>query len=294
MRGLTERNGTLELSNDLEPPVAGPGEVLVRVRGAGMNPYDLESLAGRYDFYFRLYGARQRVRTGLEFAGVVETDGERFRRGDRVFGYVHMIAGQKTHQQRIAVSEDYMARMPDGLDFAEAAALPLGALTALVALREKGRLGPGQRVLINGATGGVGIYAVQIARMLEGRVTAVAGPGQEDFLRELGADRVIDYTERNIADEHERYDLLLDWTARLRLGDVRGLLAPGGRFVPADPIANLGDFPRAWFGSHRADLHLISMSSGKFVCLSSLPPSLPSLPSLLPSPPASLPLSRPC
>lgn len=148
---------------------------------------------------------------------------------------VNLMKGQKTHQEFITINPDYIAHMPDNLSFEEAAALPLGALTSFVALREIGRVSKGSRVLINGASGGLGVYAIQLAKIFGASATAIAGGGQEAFLRSLGADRVINYQEQSIETLDGVFDVVLDLSNKKLFKDIQHLLGDKGIFIPAEP-----------------------------------------------------------
>ncbi|HAA23310.1 MAG TPA: NAD(P)-dependent alcohol dehydrogenase [Cytophagales bacterium] len=240
MKALVVANRSVTLQNDLPVPTLKSNEVLVKIHYASVNSFDLETIEGKNDMLGKLMGAKKHpVQTGLEFAGVVETDGKRFKKGDRVYGYPHLTKGMKAHQEYLAINEDFLALMPPALGFAESAALPLGALTTLVGLESVGKIGPGAKVLIVGAAGGLGVYAVQIARIFKAEITAVAGPGQEDFLTELGAHRVVNYKEHSLQDLADRYDIILDLTTRVKFGEIKKLLSPKGVFVPANPFNQL-------------------------------------------------------
>ncbi len=240
MKGLiVDSNKQFVLKDNLEIPVAEVGEVLVKVHSASVNPYDAESAQGRFDAYFKQYGVDKPVQSGLEFSGVVESDGKRFKRGDRVFGYVDMISGWKSHAEVIAINEDYMAKLPNNLTYPQGAALPLGSLTTLVALQDLGKIKPGMKVLINGASGGLGIQGIQVAKILGAHVTAIAGSFQEEFLKSYGADVVFDYNQLslpNLGSEFDRYfDVILDLTNKQTLSAMKRLLTATGVFIPAEP-----------------------------------------------------------
>jgi hypothetical protein len=153
-------------------------------------------LAGSYDLFLKLYGARGPVKTGLEFAGIVEEASERYRKGERIFGYTNLMKGPKTHQQILNVKEECTAAIPDGLSFEQAASIAIAGNSSLVLIEDIARLSAGQSVLINGASGGVGVFALQYAKHRGLRVSATAGPGQQDFLKGLGAYEVYDYTRQ--------------------------------------------------------------------------------------------------
>ncbi|NEQ70086.1 MAG: NAD(P)-dependent alcohol dehydrogenase, partial [Symploca sp. SIO2D2] len=178
----------------------------------------------------------------------------RFKQGDKVFGYVDLIRGLKTHQEYLTIDEDYLALMPSNLNFEQAAALPLGALTTLVALQDLGQVNKGTEVLINGASGGLGVYAIQVAKIFGARVTAVAGPNQEEFLSSLGADKIINYQENNIKDLSEKFDILLDLTTNLKFQEIKNILAKNGKFIPTDPFKNIMDILSNIFSNKKTQL----------------------------------------
>jgi NADPH:quinone reductase-like Zn-dependent oxidoreductase len=241
MKGLTVNSDKqFVFKNNLTRPVAQQNEVLVKVKSASINPFDAESAEGRFDAYFTEYGVDKDVQSGLEFSGIVETDGQKFKRGDKVFGYVNMITGWKSHAEYIAINESQMALMPNNLSFSQAAAIPLGSLTTLVALQDLGHLNAGMTVLINGAAGGLGIQGIQIAKLLGAHVTAIAGSSQTEFLQSYGADTVYDYNQVSINDVSDTFDVILDLTNKQTLEDMKKLLTPNGIFIPAEPTQENG------------------------------------------------------
>jgi NADPH:quinone reductase-like Zn-dependent oxidoreductase len=216
---------------DVERPQIGASEALVRVRAAGLDrgvwhlmtglPY-----LGRLAFGVR--APRNRV-LGMDVAGVVETVGDaviKLGPGDEVFGSCN-----GSFAEYAAVREDRCADKPAGLTFEEAAALPTSAVTALQALRNQGRVQRGQRVLVIGAGGGVGTYAVQMAKAFGAHVTGVCSTSKVELVRSIGADEVVDYTVTDFADSGEHYDLILDIAGNRRLRDLRRALAPRGTLV---------------------------------------------------------------
>jgi len=236
MKGLVvDSNKRFVLKENLTRPVEEQNEVLVKVKSASVNPYDAESAEGRFDSYFVEYGVEKEVQSGLEFSGIVESDGDKFKRGDKVFGYVNMITGWKSHAQYIAINENQMALMPSNLNFSQAAAIPLGSLTTLVALQDLGHLKTGMKLLINGAAGGLGIQGVQIAKLLGAHVTAIAGSTQTEFLHSYGADKVYDYNQVSINNINDTFDVILDLTTKQKLEEMKILLTPKGVFIPAEP-----------------------------------------------------------
>jgi NADPH:quinone reductase-like Zn-dependent oxidoreductase len=235
MKGLVVNSDKkIVLKDGLIKPAVAQGEVLVEVKSASVNPFDAESAEGRFDPYFAEYGVDKEVQTGLEFAGVIKSDGQLFKNGDKVFGYVHMITGWKSHAEYIAIDENYLALMPGTLSYSQAAAIPLGALTALVALQDLGHLKAGMKLLINGAAGGLGIQGIQIGKILGAHITAIAGSQQEEYLHSYGADRVYDYNQTKIADIADTFDVILDLTNVQKLENMKVLLTPTGIFIPAE------------------------------------------------------------
>ena len=241
MKGLVVNNNKqLVLREHLTDPIPEQGEVSVEIKSASVNAFDAESAQGRFDSYFAEYGVDKDVQSGLEFSGIVKSDGVKFKQGDEVFGYVHMITGDKSHAEFIAIDESYMALKPKNLTFSQAAAIPLGALTSLVALQDIAQLKAGMKVLINGAVGGVGIYAIQIAKLLNAHVTAMAGKSQAEFLKSYGADHVYDYNNVSIDDLNDTFDLILDLTKIQTLASMKKHLTATGLFIPAEPNSENG------------------------------------------------------
>ncbi len=216
---------------DIDVPVAADGAVLVRVRAAGVNPLDWHSARG-VPYVARMAmgmpGPKPRVR-GVDVAGRVEAVGKdvsRLRPGDDVFGWC---AG--AFAEYASAPEDHFLAKPAGMTYEEAAAVPVAAVTALQALRNVGKLQSGQRVLINGASGGVGTFAVQIAKSIGADVTGVCSSRNVELVRSIGADHVIDYTRENFTKSEERYDVILDNAGSHTLAAVRKVLAAEGILV---------------------------------------------------------------
>jgi NADPH:quinone reductase-like Zn-dependent oxidoreductase len=214
-------------------PVLAAGEVLVRVRAAGVDRGTWHLMAGqpylmRLGFGFR--GPRNRV-PGMDVAGTVVATGPgvtRFAAGDEVFG---MARG--SFAEYAAAREGKLARKPAALSYPQAGAFAVSGLTALQGLRDAGHLQPGQKVLIIGASGGVGSFAVQLAKVFGAEVTGVCRTAKTDLVRALGADHVIDYTQADFADGRQRYDLIFDIGGNTKLSRLRRALAPRGTLVIA-------------------------------------------------------------
>src|SRR5512137_1490191 len=227
----------LELK-DVETPVPKDGEVLVRVHAAALNAYDWHLLTADL-FVVRLMGGglfKPKTHVpGTDVAGRVEAVGPKarqFQPGDAVFGDIAGTGGGGLAEFARA-RESSLAPLPAGLSFEEAAAVPMAALTALQGLRDKGRIRPGAKVLINGASGGVGTFAVQIAKTFGAEVTAVCSPDKMEIARTLGADRVIDYTREDFTRRGERYDLIFAANGYHPIRAYKRALAPQGIYAMA-------------------------------------------------------------
>lgn len=233
----------LEL-REIERPAIGEHQVLVRVRAAGVNPADWAVMSGLPYIARPVYGLRRPkigVR-GTDVAGYVAAVGSgvtRFKPGDEVFG-----ASTGSYAEYAAASDDELAPKPANLTFEQAATVPMAGLVALQAIRDHGKVRAGQRVLINGASGGIGTFAVQIAKALGAEVTAVASTRNLDLLRSVGADHVIDYTVEDFTSSGKRYDVILDNVSNHSLSRLRQALTPTGVLIP-----NGGNFGNRWFAS---------------------------------------------
>jgi NADPH:quinone reductase-like Zn-dependent oxidoreductase len=214
-------------------PMVGPGQVLVRVRAAALHIGDVFSVKGE-PFVMRLSTGLLKPKHGIpgfDLAGHVEAVGERvtrFKPGDAVFG---ANPNQSTCAEYVLTSEDHLALKPQQLGFEEAAALATSGLAALHALRDVAKLQHGQKALIIGASGGVGSFAVQIAKAMGAEVTGVCSTRNVDLVSSLGADHVIDYTRQDFASRPERYDLIFDNVENRSLSDCRRALAAEGMLI---------------------------------------------------------------
>src|SRR6266496_959930 len=222
----------LKLEN-IEKPVPNDDQVLVRVHAASVNPYDWHFIEGTPKI-IRLMGVGLRkpkdTRVGVDFAGTVEAVGKNitnFKPGDDVFGG----RGGAFAEYVCPRANRAVALKPANLTFEQAASVNIAGITALQALRDKGKVQPGQKVLINGASGGVGTFAVQIAKSLGAHVTGVCSTRNLDMVRSLGADHVIDYTKEDFAKTGQRYDVILDNVPNHSLSDCRRVLTPKGKYV---------------------------------------------------------------
>jgi len=218
---------------DIEKPEIKDDEVLVRVAAAPVAGDDWHLMRG-WPYVARMATGLLRPKNrvpGREVAGRVEAVGEKvtaLRPGDEVFGWC-----SGAFAEYVAVPEAWLAPKPANLTSEQAAAVPISAFTALQGLRDQGKIAPGQNVLINGASGGVGTFAVQIARAFGARVTGVCSTENVGLVRSLGAERVIDYTREDFTRDGERYDLILDLVGNRSLADCRRALTPEGTLVMA-------------------------------------------------------------
>jgi NADPH:quinone reductase-like Zn-dependent oxidoreductase len=218
---------------EVDPPTPAAGQVLVKVLAASVNAKDYRMMRADPPLV-RLMGGLLRPkdpRLGTDLAGRVEAVGENvteFQPGDEVFGCA---AG--AFAEYALARQTYLVKKPGGVAWDEAATLPVAALTALQSLRKVGEIQPGQKVLIHGASGGVGSFAVQLARVLGGEVTAVCSPRSQELARSLGAGRVVDYTREDITRQRQRFDLILAINGYNSLFAYRRILAPQGRYVCA-------------------------------------------------------------
>jgi NADPH:quinone reductase-like Zn-dependent oxidoreductase len=234
----------LELKEIERPALADDG-VLVRVVAASLNAGDLFSTLGS-PWLARFSVGFPRPKDyvlGWDFAGRVEAVGKevtRFRPGDEVYA-----AASGAFAEYAAAPQGKVALKPASFTFEQAAALPTAAITALQGLRDAGKVRPGQKVLINGASGGVGHFAVQIARAMGAEVTAVCSTRNVEMVRSLGADRVFDYTREDFTRSGQQYDLILDNVASRTFSDLRRALAPQGQIVPNSGYGGMGYVLRA-------------------------------------------------
>ena len=216
---------------DIAKPVPNDNQVLVRVRAASVNPYDWHFIRGT-PYIMRLgIGLRKPkdTRLGVDYAGTVEAVGKNiteFKVGDEVWG-----GKGGAWAQYVVASEKALAKKPDTISFEQAGTIQIAGMTALQALRKHGSIQPGQKVLINGASGGVGTFAVQIAKALGAHVTGVCSGRNVELVKSLGADEVIDYTKEDFAKRPERYDVFLDNVPNHPLSECRAVLTPTGKYV---------------------------------------------------------------
>ncbi len=223
---------------EVEKPAPKDNEVLMKVHAASLNAADWHILRGK-PFFLRLMGngllkPKNKI-LGADIAGRVEAVGrnvKQFQPGDEVFGDISE-CGWGGFAEYVCARENALVLKPASMTFEEAAAVPLAAVVALQGLRDKGQIQPGQKVLINGASGGVGTFAVQIAKSFGAEVTGVCSTRKLDMVRSIGADQVIDYTQEDFTKNGQRYDLILDVAGYRSILDYKRALSPKGIYVMA-------------------------------------------------------------
>jgi NADPH:quinone reductase-like Zn-dependent oxidoreductase len=216
---------------DIEKPTPADDQVLIKVRAAAANPLDWHYMRGTP--YIMRPGAGMRkpkvIRLGVDVAGQIEAVGRnvtQFKPGDEVFG-----VKRGAFAEYVTAREDQLVLKPANITFEQAAAVPVAAVTALQGLRDAGKIQPGQKVLINGASGGVGTFAVQIAKSFGAHVTGVCSTRNVEMVRSLGADQVIDYAKEDFTQGEQRYDLILDMVGNHSLSAFRRVLKPKGKYI---------------------------------------------------------------
>jgi len=223
---------------DVAKPTPARNELLIKVRAASVNPLDWHYMRGK-PYVMRMQAGMGRpkfTRLGVDFSGTVEAVGQEvklFKVGDEIFG-----AADGALAEYVTSTEAGLALKPTNVTFQQAASVPIAGITALQGLRDKGRIQPGQKVLINGASGGVGTFAVQIAKSLGAEVTGVCSTGNVELVRSIGADHVIDYTKEDYTKGTQRYDLIFDTIGNHSLSDHRRVLDPHGIFVIVRATSN--------------------------------------------------------
>jgi len=220
---------------EVQKPTPADNQLLIKVYAVSINRSDWEGLTGK-PLYARIGGLTKPNNKipGSDIAGIVEAVGKdvrQFRTGDEVFGLILNYAGG--FAEYACMSERALALKPAGMTFEEAAAIPQAAFIALQGIREKGRVQPGQKVLINGAGGGTGTFAIQLAKLAGAEVTGVDNAEKLDFMRSLGADHVIDYTKEDFTKNGQQYDLILDVIASRSIFAYKRALKPNGNYFMA-------------------------------------------------------------
>jgi NADPH:quinone reductase-like Zn-dependent oxidoreductase len=251
---------------EIDKPTVGNNDVLIKVRAASTNPLDWKMMSGGPYIIRKLLELRKTIkRPGADVAGEVEAIGKditQFKPGDKVFGTCNGAFAEYACSTLVArFLKSALALKPDDVTFEQAASAPVAALTALQGLRDIGRIQPGQQVLINGAAGGVGTFAVQVAKHYNAVVTAVCSTRNADLVRSIGADQIIDYTQQDFTTSSHCYDLIFDLVGNHSLSACRRALNPRGILVMAGApkdVRLLGLFARllgalvlSWFSNQK-------------------------------------------
>jgi NADPH:quinone reductase-like Zn-dependent oxidoreductase len=256
---------------EVEKPTPKEGEVLVKVHAASLNAADFEIMRGTWSARFGGPLRPMNKILGSDLAGRVEAVGKnakQFRPGDEVWGDLSFPHGLGTFAEYVSVSEEALAPKPASMTFEEASTYPQAGIISLQTLRDKALIQPGQKVLINGAGGGMGTFAVQIAKMYGAEVTGVDSSRKFEMLRSIGADHVIDYTQEDYTKTGQHYDVIVDVIARRSVFDYRRALSPEGKFFIVG--GSLGTFLQVVFlgalisrtGSQKLGINAYDMNNG--------------------------------
>jgi len=270
---------------EIDKPIPGSEEVLIKVCAAAVNPLDWKLMKGGPFIVRLLLGLckPKLKRPGVDVAGQVETVGRnvtQFKPGDEVFGTCHGAFAEYSTSRSMTGMKSVLVRKPANVTFEQAASAPVAALTALQGLRDRGRIQQGQRILINGAAGGVGTFAVQVAKLFGANVTGVCSTSNVDMIRSIGADSVVDYTKEDVTKSGQCYDLVLDCVGNhsfsewRRVLNVKGILVGVG--APADVIVSqllaglIGALVRSAFVSQKIAIFIAKVNQADLSILGEL------------------------
>ncbi|UOQ55212.1 NAD(P)-dependent alcohol dehydrogenase [Hymenobacter cellulosivorans] len=237
---------------ELPTPIIAPTQLLIQVKAASINPLDWKIYRGEMKL---MSGSKFPKGAGIDFAGTVAQVGASvtgYQPGDAVFGFLDVFTGGALAEY-VVVTEAFIAPKPASISFDQAAALPVTGLAALQIIDQLAAVGPGQEVLINGASGGVGLFAIQLAKLRGARVTAVVGPAGLTPATQLGADAVVDYTKQHLSQLPQRFDTIIDLSDKLPFTVARRLLKPRATFVSMlpSPLGLIGAFFRSLFSGQK-------------------------------------------
>ncbi|MEM7370544.1 MAG: NAD(P)-dependent alcohol dehydrogenase [Bacteroidota bacterium] len=242
-------------------PIAKADQVLVRIHAAALNPIDYQMRRGRFHPFVRTRFPRI---PGSDFAGIIAEIGSKvtnMKVAEEVYGMAKTSVGG-SYAEYIAIHPAEIARKPASISFVEAASLPLAALTSLQALRDLGNIRPGMQVLINGASGGVGVFGVQLAKTFGASVTAVCSHRNVELVKALGADRIIDYTQQNIRQLDDAFDIFYDAYGNQSYSKIKHLLTSNGRYISTIPsLRNFRHRLFTFFSRKKARVVLVSSTT---------------------------------
>ena len=237
---------------DIPAPTPAQGQVLVEVKASAVNEMDVQVRAGGWARYVKKFLKQGPVVSGFEFAGIARSNGHRVRAGDRVIGYVHVLNGPRTHAEYVCVDENDVGVIPATIPFDQAAALVAMGLTAIEILERLKPLVQGQRVLIIGVAGGVGIYSLQLAKHRGAQVTAVCSLKNAGWVRSMGADDVRVYESEPNFKDGDRFDLIVDVPCKASFGKSMNFMSRRGMYVCTNPPGDIKGFLRAAFSQRSA------------------------------------------
>ena len=246
---------------EVKKPTIKDKEVLVAVCALTVSISDLQKRRGEWRKFTGKKEPKSVVLMGLEFSGVIAEKGRQVKNyhvGDEVVGMMSVWGGARTHAEFVAVPEAYIGLKPTNISHAEAATLPIGMMTSISALKELGRLTAGQEVLINGASGGVGVYAVQIAKHFNANVTAVCGGHNIPFVESLKADRCIDYATVDFSQEDRKYDIVFDVASTKKFTACKNILKRKGAYITTNPFQDIQGLIAAKFSNKKCPYLFVS------------------------------------
>ena len=230
-------------------PVPKDDEVLVRVIASCLCHADKQMITGSMERTLKKLHKRSKVVTGVEVSGIVESDGKRFKKGDNVIAALDYLNGVHAHAEYTVIPEKYLGHKPTAWTHEQAASVTTGLLTAIEALEKQGKIEEGYEVLIHGASGGVGVYSVQLAHHHKCHVTATTSESNIDFVKSIGADLSLDYNSDFLRDR--KFNLIFDAAGKLNFNACQGALAPKGVFITTQPLRDLGGGLRAVFSAKK-------------------------------------------
>ena len=250
---------------DVDMPRPMGDEVLVEIKASTVGSLDMEVAAGNFSFLTNKYLKKRPVVTGFEFAGIAKSKGIHIDEGEEVYGFVNILKAGVCHAEYAAIREGQLAKKPEGISFEEAASTTGRLMTAIDAFEEKVVLHAEDKVLINGAGGGVGVYAVQLAKKMGCEVTGTCSDPEDEKLKELGADKLVHYGKiGELLELGKKFDVIYDAAGKLKYGDVSGMMNPGGTYVTTNAAVQ-------WKGE------VMSLIEGNHVCRQMLVEGEPSM-----------------
>lgn len=245
----TSTNPYTFLIRDEPIPTPKGDEVLVRVRASCLSHADKQMIQGHMEKTMKRLQKRSNVVTGIEISGIVESDGIKFKKGEPVVAAIDYTNGVHAHAEYIVIPEKYLGPKPTAWTHEEAASVPTGLITAIEALEKQARIEAGEKVLIHGASGGVGVYAVQLASYHKCHVTATASSANLDFVKSLGADETNDYNDDFLRDR--QFNVIFDAAGMLNFSACKHALEPKGVFITTQPLKDIGGGLRAVFSDKK-------------------------------------------